>query len=239
MGNQDRPFPYLIRAAILLVCLAGGFVFPPLFAGAALVAWGLYSDLTAPKQQTSVTRWTVSPADPDWKGYFLRACDSPAETAFLEAIIRAYDLKPDKGMLKGGSLTLDLQHGVGPHTPFPKYRLDFLANGWLDIEIDGAEFHSSEEAIAQDKARDEFMRARGCDVLRVPAKVVFTSPQEAVRQVREKIASGKTGGIASPAKSESRPAQEIRPAEAMRSTISSIGKGVEAIGGMAKCSDAQ
>lgn len=227
---RNRPFPPLIRAVILLLCLAGGFVFLPLFAVAALIAWGLYSELTAPKQEHITTRWTVSPTDPDWKSYFLQSCESPAETAFLEAMITAYDLQPEAGKLRGGGLTLDPQYGVPPYTPFPKYRLDFLANDWLDIEIDGAEYHSSEEAIASDRIRDEFMRARGWDVLRIPAKVVFRSPQEAVRRVRDRIATRIPGGTTSRTRSVPRPERESEDAPRPILALLPQARGLQAAG---------
>lgn len=53
-------------------------------------------------------------------------------------------------------------------------------------------YHSSSEAIERDKARDEFMQARGYSVLRIPASVVFSTPDEAVRRIRALISEKKS-----------------------------------------------
>ncbi|MES2904438.1 MAG: DUF559 domain-containing protein [Pseudomonadota bacterium] len=124
-------------------------------------------------------------SDPDWPRFIEAHCESPAETAFLRAMIDAYDLKPDSGALKGTGLRLDFQVQEGC------YRVDFLADRWLVLEIDGAAYHSSPEAIARDKVRDQYFESLGYTVLRIPAKIVFTTPHEAVRRVRLALSVGK------------------------------------------------
>ncbi len=174
---------------ILILCLIGMF-FPVLFIVAAWLGWTIYDTLQnpppPPPDEWYARRWTTTAADPRWRSDFLAFCESPAETKFLEAMIDAHGLTPDKGVLKGSGLTLDLQVTVNP------YRLDFLANTWLVVEIDGAAYHSSPEAVASDKKRDEFLRTQGYAVLRIPAKVVFATPEEAVFRVRTAIAAGRT-----------------------------------------------
>lgn len=124
-------------------------------------------------------------SDPRWPTYIEEHCESPAETAFLRAMIKAFDLKPEGSSLTGGSLRLDFQVEEG------RYRTDFLANRWLVIEIDGAAYHSSEEAIARDKERDEYFVSLGYSVVRIPAKVVFNSPREAVERFLSALEVGK------------------------------------------------
>lgn len=63
------------------------------------------------------------------------------------------------------------------------YRLDFVANRTFIIEIDGAAWHSSPEAVERDRLRDAAMMAKGYKVLRISAKVVLTTPKEAVRRL--------------------------------------------------------
>ena len=123
--------------------------------------------------------------DPQWITLFEEHCESPAETAFLRAMIAAFNLSPIGGGLNANGLKLDFQVEVG------RYRLDFLANGWLAIEIDGVTYHSSPEAQKRDGARDEFFESHGYTVLRIPAKVVFNDAEEAVRRVRSALAVGK------------------------------------------------
>lgn len=123
-------------------------------------------------------------SDPNWPSYIEAHCESPAETAFLRAMIDAYHLKPDGGALRGTGLRLDFQVEEG------RYRVDFLANRWLVLEIDGAAYHSSPEAIARDKVRDQYFESLGYTVLRIPAKIVFTTPHEALRRVESALRVG-------------------------------------------------
>jgi quercetin dioxygenase-like cupin family protein len=62
-------------------------------------------------------------------------------------------------------------------------RVDFLANKHLVVEIDGAAYHSSAEAVENDRIRDEYLIENGYVILRIPAKVVFNSPGDAVERV--------------------------------------------------------
>jgi very-short-patch-repair endonuclease len=126
----------------------------------------------------------ITDKDKDWRRRFLKDCESPAETAFLEAMISGFGLLPKLGKLHGQALFLNFQVEIAP------YRVDFFANNWLVIEIDGAAYHSSPEAVTRDAIRDKFMIGRGYAVLRIPAKVVFNTPTEAVRRVRSAIAAG-------------------------------------------------
>jgi very-short-patch-repair endonuclease len=185
MGHNNIVFRAGLTAALAL----GGFIFPPLFLMAALVGWALFSDLIKPAEpdpdEWFARRWTATADDPEWQSYYLPFCESPAETAFLAAVINFYGLRPDKGALRGSSLTLNLQVKI------PPYRVDFLANDWLVIEIDGAAYHSSPEAIASDQERDRFLEEKGYSVLRIPAKIALTSPDEAMSQVERAKAVGR------------------------------------------------
>lgn len=124
-------------------------------------------------------------SDPNWSRFIEEHCESPAETAFLRAMIEAYDLTPVGGSLAGKGLRLDFQVEEGG------YRTDFLADRWLVIEIDGAAYHSSAEAIARDRVRDEYFESLGYSVVRIPAKVVFNRPKDAVQRVRSALHKGK------------------------------------------------
>lgn len=172
------------RLILTIILILGGFAFPILFFLAALVGWSLIHDFWNQPQEIDAwftRRWTAGPDDPNWKNYFLSFCESPAETAFLEAMISNYNLIPKEGILHGNGITLDLQVKITP------YRADFVVNNSLIIEIDGATYHSSQEAIQRDKIRDEFMQALGFSVLRIPARIVFSSPNEALKQVSTSI----------------------------------------------------
>ena len=179
----------VIRLVLLVLLLAGGYALPWLFLGAAFVAWTLFEDLLGPKtpepDEWFARRWTTTAADPRWKSDFLQFCESPAETAFLSAMIEAYSLVPIKGVLRGGGIDLNLQ------VKMPPYRADFIIHDWLVVEIDGAAFHSSPEAVQRDRDRDAFMREKGFRVLRIPAKLVFNAPREAIGLVRTELTKGR------------------------------------------------
>jgi very-short-patch-repair endonuclease len=105
--------------------------------------------------------------------------DSPAEDAFLDAMAKAFDLRPADRCFRGNGLTLRMQVSV------LRYRLDFLVDDTLVVEIDGAEWHSSLEAMARDHTRDKNLDELGYTVLRIPAKIALYDPDEAVRRVRD------------------------------------------------------
>lgn len=156
----------------------------PLVAGASiagLATWGRIrkadeSDLPR------IPLEDVTKSTPRWVAHYLRACESPAETAFLRAMVSRYNLKPDRGRLCSRGLSLELQKPIG------RYRADFVANGSLVIEIDGAAYHGSAEAKARDARRDADMRKMRYHVVRIPAKTVFGTPGRATRMVEEAAA---------------------------------------------------
>ena len=159
-----------------------GFVFPLSFGLAALIGWSVFADLTEPpsKKQTHPTRpATLISSDKNWRRFARSMCESPAEEAFFDAMLSAYELRPDDGCLTGRGLTLRMQ------VPVENYRLDFLVDEGLVVEVDGARWHSSPSAVKRDRARDEVLTAKGYRVLRIPAKITLYHPKVAVRQVRE------------------------------------------------------
>ena len=183
------PYPVAYRIAAILFCCLLGMVFPLALVLAAFLAWAVYTDLfvTAPASSSIVVnRWTVSKDDVNWKSHFLASCGSPAESTFLDAVINDFGLVPAEGHLTASNLKFSMQERIG------NYRVDFLANNWLVIEIDGATYHSSPEAVANDKIRDRYLRDNGYDVLRIPAKIVFTDPKNAIINVRSAMESGPT-----------------------------------------------
>ncbi|HET7301295.1 MAG TPA: DUF559 domain-containing protein, partial [Oleiagrimonas sp.] len=190
MSAADRFF----RICLVVATAIGGFFFTPLFLLAGFVAWTILKGTGAPQPLAGDPRngagpqrgvpTTVSAATPDLEKQFMAQCDSPAEKGFLAAMIRAWQLIPNRGALCGNNLTLRLQVQAW------YYRLDFLVNDWLVVEIDGAAYHSSQAAVQHDCTRDGFFAQRGYTTLRIPASVVFRSPDEAVRRVQQKLQAG-------------------------------------------------
>lgn len=178
---------FFLRLALLGVLIVASFAYPILwlvviFGFGAILDGGRGTSSNAKPEpnrdfQTLVKRH-VSATDPQWRQNLEKRCESPAEVAFLNAAIDAFGLRPEEGVLQGSGLHLDLQ------VDMPPYRADFVAQGWLVIEIDGAEWHSSAEAIERDRERDVVMQKRGLRVLRLPAKLVFRTPDEAIARMR-------------------------------------------------------
>jgi len=149
------------------------------------VAWRTGSPLDAARYGK---RWTTS-SDPAWKRHFEYFCESPAETGFLDAIVSELGLEPRDGKLVGSGVSIDLQVEIF------RYRADFVANDWLVVEIDGATYHSSPEAVERDRERDKTLRGFGYEVLRIPANVVFKAPSDAVMRLRQAIETGRGSDV--------------------------------------------
>jgi very-short-patch-repair endonuclease len=76
-------------------------------------------------------------------------------------------------------LTFRAQHPTG------EYTLDFYCNdARLAIEIDGM-VHDDPVYAAHDRARDDWLRARGIDTLRIPASEVLANVAEAASAIVE------------------------------------------------------
>ena len=127
----------------------------------------------------------ASTTDDAWRTRFHENSESPAEVAFINAMIDAFGLTPKLGALFSETLRLDLQVEQG------QYRADFMVNHWLIIEIDGAAWHSSYEAKARDAMRDVYFESLGYTVLRIPAKTALYQSAEAIRCVEAALAVGK------------------------------------------------
>lgn len=160
----------------------------------------------------------------NWLSDYLNECESPAEEAFLQAMVTEYALLPDRGVLRGAGLVLQLQVDKGA------YRVDFLVNDWLVIEIDGAEYHASPEQVSRDLSRDKYLESLGYTVSRVAAKLVFQQPRKALSEIRSVLAGGRRQTSAP----ETPPVevQTLRPAPT--NVFSALSRGVEAVGDIAK-----
>lgn len=97
--------------------------------------------------------------------------DSPAETVFWDAYRKMLPLSLDG---------LVAQHTVG------RYRLDFaIPQRRIGIEIDGLQYHSSQESIIKDRRRQRELEQQGWRVVRFAAKEVFDDADACVRQAAQ------------------------------------------------------
>lgn len=182
---------YFQRGLLAAVLMLLGLVFWPLLAVGGLVAWSVYSDIRdepeRKRQEAEIEARLNKPItveDMRW------SCESPAEEAFLDAMVSAYGLTAGPGCIGGDGIQLRTQIGlgqlrIGRGSAWRQFRGDFLIDDKLVVEIDGATWHGSPDAKAQDAERDEVIHAEGYTVLRIPARVVFDTPAEAVRRVEE------------------------------------------------------
>ena len=99
----------------------------------------------------------------------------------MDIMVQHYALKPVDDCLMGQGITLELQY------PIDKCRADFPINDCLIIEIDGAAYHTSKQAIRRDTKRDKFIRSRGFHILRIPAKYPLYRTTATINKVRRAI----------------------------------------------------
>lgn len=174
-----------LQIIFFALCVLLGFVFPPAFIGAVVLGFGIWSDMNkdpdAPAE--SLQKGGAGSRLYSEKDHFRQVSESPAEEAFFDAMVSAFNLDirdRKRGRLTGDEgLTLDMQVEV------MSYRLDFLIDKRLVVEIDGAAWHSSPEAQARDNMRDESLRNVGYHILRIPAKHALYSPNVAIQAVRD------------------------------------------------------
>jgi len=106
-------------------------------------------------------------------------CESPAETLFLCAVIDEFRLKFDDGAFRGSGVNVRTQVSIG------RYRVDFLFNDKVVVEIDGHEFHSGRANADRDARRDAKLRSLGYRLLRIPAYRVHHNPSAAVSDIQD------------------------------------------------------
>jgi very-short-patch-repair endonuclease len=167
----------------------------------------------------------VSSDAKNWIDSYLEECESPAEARLLKALATEYALLPARGVLKGATLTLHMQVDWGP------YRLDFLVNDWLVIEVDGAEFHASPEQVARDSARDKHLQSACLTVLRLPATAILYQPDKVLADVRKALAVGRR---AAPASAPQALKAAVPPPAPPANVFSAFARGVHAVGDAAE-----
>lgn len=182
-GSAFNKPDWLFWVAFGWTAFTFAFVFAsPLIVLQLVVIWGVTAwirpkDEVVPRQPSKLEFLTAQ--DDNWLRVFQSLCESPAETAFLDAMVSAFDLEPDNGRLSGSGLILQMQ------VPVVNYRLDFLIDEKLVVEVDGARWHSSPEAVERDAERDKKLSAKGFEILRIPAKTTLYNPDEAIELVHK------------------------------------------------------
>ncbi len=73
-------------------------------------------------------------------------------------------------------------------------RVDFLIEGWLVVEINGFQFHSSREAWRRDMSRSNIAQTQGYAVLSYPPEQIWNNPDAVLREIRVMLERGGPGG---------------------------------------------
>ncbi len=95
-------------------------------------------------------------------------CDSVPEIVFLMTLLDVHrDAEP-----AGPLLLVEPQFAVDHYIT-----VDFMVEGKVAVEIDGAAYHSSPEAKDRDARRDEKISRRGLKVIRIPAGDLLKDPR--------------------------------------------------------------
>lgn len=209
-----------IPLRILIGVISGliGLVFFPMMIVTVIMAWSIYKEVSDPPELPKVT--PAPEASPLTINQVQDQSESPAETDFLNAMIKAYNLAPAHGELAGSGLRLRSQVKIA------KYRIDFLVDGRLIVEIDGAVWHSSKEAVERDRIRDRGLKDRGYTVLRIPAKVALYYPDDAVALVeaaRAQLPKDDPVDTALPATKPEGPSKPV----GIKDALSTISKGID------------
>lgn len=182
---------YFQRGLLAAVLMLLGLVFWPLLGVGGFIAWTVYSDIRdEPERKKQEAEIEARLNEPIAVEDMRRSCESPAEEAFFDAMVSAYGMSAGPGCIAGNGIQLRTQIGlgqlrIGRGSAWRQFRGDFLIDDKLVVEIDGATWHGRPDAMARDAARDKVIHADGYTVLRIPASVVFNTPDEAVRRVEE------------------------------------------------------
>jgi very-short-patch-repair endonuclease len=119
----------------------------------------------------------LSEAEKKQFGRVLSRCESVAEQLFLISMIRVARLAEHETTLFG-----DLE--VRIQVEIDNYRVDFLVDDDLVVEIDGQRYHDNSEAFQSDRMRDQRLLAKGYRVVRFPAKQVLLNADEVAATVK-------------------------------------------------------
>lgn len=116
----------------------------------------------------------------DWRQvkHFISKCESDPERLFLKKIIRYSNLLPKKDKLVG-KIVLEPQAEIGD------FRVDFLVNERLVVEIDGKTYHSGDNSFEQDRLRDQKLIMNNMTPMRFPAKQIYSEIESVCSQVMQ------------------------------------------------------
>jgi very-short-patch-repair endonuclease len=128
-------------------------------------------------------------------------CESPIEQAFCLALFQVpgiYAIEGDYRPALGSHVPKKRGVLVFAQNPIKRYRADFLLvalsplkaePAFLIVECDGQAFHSSDDAIIRDAARERELRATGFRIIRHAGSEIHQSPAKVVDRTMATLAS--------------------------------------------------
>ena len=131
-------------------------------------------------RRSEARRKKINVTSNDWQRFaeYFERCDSEAEIWLLEALILGAELKPDGHALRGKIL-------LQPQALALIYRVDFLVNQKLVVEVDGQSYHSDPRAFDADRLRDQELILNGFQPIRFSAKQIFRDSALAADTIME------------------------------------------------------
>jgi len=108
---------------------------------------------------------------------YIASCESEPEKLLLASLIKIGKLTPNTNNSLNGNFEVKLQYKID------KYRVDFLMNDWLIVEVDGKAYHSNDESFVKDRIRDQDLMLHGFTTSRFPASQIYKDADEVAVKV--------------------------------------------------------
>lgn len=131
-------------------------------------------------RRSEVLRKQINASESAWQNYtgFFQRCGSEPEIRLLKDLILAADLKPYNNTLLGKILVI-------PQAKILTYRVDFLVDNRLVVEVDGESYHCNPTSFEADRLRDQDLILNGYQPIRFTAKQILRDSASAASKVIE------------------------------------------------------
>lgn len=106
---------------------------------------------------------------------FLSICESEPEKILLKELIRQAKLKPLDNKLIGEFILI-------PQVPLGRYRVDFLINNYLVVEVDGYQ-HDKPSAKKYDFERNQTLSSKGYMIIRYKASDIYDNKSQIAKEI--------------------------------------------------------
>lgn len=107
---------------------------------------------------------------------FYELCESGPEQILLAAMISEAELEVLNGRLIGVVL-------LAQQINILRYRVDFMINEKLVVEVDGKRYHDNDDSFFEDRVRDQDLLMNGYVTVRFSAKQVYRDAPDCARRI--------------------------------------------------------